>query len=325
MRGELFDIDEADIRVRGTELYVDARAAKAMGYVSHGHWDHIARHATVYSSEITRRVLEDRVGSVQWVALGDDDTRVGDVEISTRAAGHCAGSTMLRVRRGGGTGLHTGDLGRAGLICGDDPSPEPVDELVIDATYGHPRHDYPSLSAARRQLLDAVEYAFSRGKVPVVFAYSYGRSQEVAATLLEAGHRVAASRAVYRHAALIRDKVESLEGLTRLSGRPRSGDVVLYADRARSGRTRPFADAFRIACSGRTGDAAAAQMKVDEIVPLVDHATYPELLEFIAACKPSKVYTQHVHAVAFARELRERGYDAEPAEQPLQQDLFGPF
>ena len=40
-------------------------------------------------------------------------------------------------------------------------------------------------------------------------------------------------------------------------------------------------------------DSAKYRYGVDEVIPLSDHADYPDLLKFVEAVKPKTVYTTH--------------------------------
>ena len=63
--------------------------------------------------------------------------------------------------------------------------------------------------------------------------------------------------------------------------------------------------------SGWGLDASARyRYKVDAVIPLSDHADYPELLGFVEQVKPRRVFTVHGYTAEFAAVLRARGVDA---------------
>ena len=55
--------------------------------------------------------------------------------------------------------------------------------------------------------------------------------------------------------------------------------------------------------------------------PLSDHADYSDLVEFVKAVSPKKVYTLHGFAAEFAHDLRQLGYDAQPLSEEDQLSL----
>jgi len=61
--------------------------------------------------------------------------------------------------------------------------------------------------------------------------------------------------------------------------------------------------------------------RVDEVIPLSDHADHPGLLECIQRVRPKRVLTVHGYAKEFAAELRGRGFEAWDAEGGDQLEL----
>ena len=58
------------------------------------------------------------------------------------------------------------------------------------------------------------------------------------------------------------------------------------------------------------GSGYAASMGADYAFPLSDHCDYPELLRLVEDISPELVFTTHVFADAFARDLKKRGFSA---------------
>jgi Cft2 family RNA processing exonuclease len=54
---------------------------------------------------------------------------------------------------------------------------------------------------------------------------------------------------------------------------------------------------------------------------LSDHADFPDLMRFVEAVKPERVYTLHGFAAEFARHLRRRGVQAYALSQNDQLEL----
>jgi hypothetical protein len=65
-----------------------------------------------------------------------------------------------------------------------------------------------------------------------------------------------------------------------------------------------------------TRSAARADFDADVLLPLSDHADFPELLEHVAQVAPQTVVTHHGYARDFARILGHRGIDAQPLPEP---------
>ena len=57
-------------------------------------------------------------------------------------------------------------------------------------------------------------------------------------------------------------------------------------------------------------DSARYRYGVDEIIPLSDHADYPDLLNFVEQVSPKVIYTMHGYDKDFAADLRRLGHEA---------------
>lgn len=80
---------------------------------------------------------------------------------------------------------------------------------------------------------------------------------------------------------------------------------------ARSQMVRRLRNRRLAMCTGwALTPGAKFRYQVDEVFPLSDHADYPELLEYVKQVNPKLVLTTHGYAAEFARDLRERGYEA---------------
>jgi Cft2 family RNA processing exonuclease len=66
---------------------------------------------------------------------------------------------------------------------------------------------------------------------------------------------------------------------------------------------------------------AAYRYRADAAFPLSDHADHADLLEFVRAVNPSRVFTIHGFAREFASDLTALGIEAWALGQPNQLDL----
>src|SRR3954463_6739866 len=92
----------ADLRIAGTDLYLDSRSPRADCFISHAHSDHLGVHARTICTPATAAFAEHRVGPLPSVVRLDFDTPYrssDDTELSLMPAGHVVGSAMLHVTR----------------------------------------------------------------------------------------------------------------------------------------------------------------------------------------------------------------------------------
>ncbi len=300
------------------DLWLDPHFPKARAFVSHAHSDHFARHEWTLCTPETDRLIASRYGEMPpekaaLVAYGQSVEDRGHI-LKLVPAGHIHGSAMLHITRksDGATLLYTGDFKlRPGLTC------EPAeflqaDTLIMETTFGLPKFVFPPRVKVIADMVAFVKETLEDGGIPVLLGYSLGKAQEILAALKEAGVPV-----------MLHDSVAKMtEGCTLPDGTfPEY--VPFRADGAR-GHALVFppngvkSTAIRKLKVCRTAmfsgwallPGAKFRYQVDEVFPMSDHADYPELLQAVELTSPRRVLTVHGYTREFARDLRERGYEA---------------
>jgi metallo-beta-lactamase family protein len=102
-------------------------------------------------------------------------------------AGHILGARMIEVtvreKRKTVRILFSGDLGRFPQVILPEPeTPEPVDYLLVESTYGDRRHPADDLKA---RLAEIIERTSSRGGTVLIPSFAVGRTQELLYLLRE--------------------------------------------------------------------------------------------------------------------------------------------
>ena len=324
-----------DLKIRGTDLYLDSRQPRPLCFVSHAHADHLGRHAVSLATAGTADLAEYRLRTQGMIRLDDRKPyRLdADTELTPFPAGHVLGSAMLHVRRPEGTLLYTGDFKLRPSLTVPAAEPVPADVLVMESTYGHPHYRFPPWRQTADRLVDLAATALRVGRQPIVMGYSLGKAQEIVRVLTDAGLPVTCHGAVRAMNGLY-ERLGVPLGTTRAYAAAdfhgkravdlaERGVLVAPPQVARSGFVTKFDKPVRIMMSGwalRPG--AIYSYGVDHALPLSDHADFDELLELVERVRPRKVYTHHGFP-AFADLLRDRGHDAELAKPDGQLRLFG--
>jgi putative mRNA 3-end processing factor len=304
-------------------LALDARRRAPLGWISHAHADHAAHHEAAWATAPTWALLAVRgyrPGMTVALARPFD---LGPLQLMALEAGHLAGAAQLVIRSDDGVSIYTGDLGRAGCLLTPPPAVLGCDELVIDATDGHPGRPMPPVAEAAATLLGEVEGAQRRGALPVVLAPVLGRAQEAIAWLVRAGHRVATTPTVAR---LLRAMPAT--GALWQACRPfvrgaAPADRVVVWPREAAHRLPAWSRMHRVVLTGMEPDRACRLWGADRAIAWTDHADHPALVAHVAATGARRVWTWSTHADALARSLRASGVDARPLQPAPQLDLFG--
>ncbi len=324
-----------DLKIRGTDLFLDSRAARPLCFVSHAHADHLGRHQTALATAGTAALAEYRLRSAGMTRLTERQPYPLDADtvLTPHPAGHVLGSAMLHVRRPEGTLLYTGDFKLRPSLTVPPAEPAQADVLVMESTYGHPHYRFPPWRQTADRLVDLATAALRDGRQPIVMGYSLGKAQEIVRILTDAGLPVTCHGAVRAMNNLYEQQGVPL-GPTRayaaadFHGKKavdlaERGVLVAPPQVARSGFVTKFDQPVRIMMSGwalRPG--AQYSYRVDHALPLSDHADFDELLELIERVRPRKILTHHGFK-AFPDLLRDRGHDAELAHPDGQLRLFG--
>ena len=325
-----------DLKVIGTDIYLDSRKPRPLCVVSHAHRDHIGVHERAIATTPTAAMAEHRIGlcGVTELAYGVDH----DVDENTRVrllpAGHVLGSAMVHVTRAEGTLLYTGDFKLRRCLTADCAEPESAEFLVMESTYGLPHFRFPPREEVAAQLVELCENALRDNRQPIVMGYTLGKSQELTRILTDAGLNVTLHGAPHTINGFYEKFGVQLGRYRRYTFEEFHGDAAERVDLRERGvliappyvaRT-PFVTRVENPCRViATGWAmlknAISRYGVDHAVCLSDHADFNELIELIERVKPRKVFTHHGYR-EFVDHLRMRGIDAELARPDAQLSLF---
>ena len=324
-----------DLKLCGTDLYLDSRIPRDRCFVSHAHSDHLGVHRLAIATPQTKSLAEYRIGAQAVVELPYhvDYEFCPRTRLRLLPAGHVCGSAMLHVTRPEGTLLYTGDFKLRESLTVPRAETLEADVLVMESTSGLPLFKFPPWREVADRLVNIVGEALRAGRQPVVMGYSLGKSQEITRVLTDAGFVVTAHGAVYQMNRLHEGFGVGLGAYRRYDAAdfhgPRAlpleerGVLVAPPQVARSGFVTRFNDPCRVMLTGwGLLKNAVYRYGVDHVLPLSDHADFDELLELVERVRPKKIYSHHGYR-EFADTLRARGHDAELARPDEQLRLFG--
>ncbi len=306
------------------DLWLDPRDSKPWAFISHAHADHVARHEKTLCTDLTAALLrfrfdlpEERLEPVPYHVPVE---RHGH-RLRLLPAGHIAGSAMLHVTRlaDGATLLYTGDFKVRRGRTSDPVIFQQADLLILESTFGLPHYVFPPPLEVEMQILRFVHDTFSDGEVPVLLGYPLGKAQEALAllhahdipALLHPG--VAGMTLACRAAGVpnLPDPLFLQQILEDQSAIPSGHAVIAPPKAVRSKYLRAIPNRRVAMLSGWALEPSATwRYRVDETIPLSDHADHPGLLECIQRVRPKKILTVHGYEREFAADLRRRGYDA---------------
>ncbi len=299
------------------DFWLDPWDAKDSAFVSHAHADHFSRHGNVLCSTVTAALLRKRFNMAEARLEGENFGAMIERDgfrMRMLPAGHIVGSAMLHVTRkkDGATLLYTGDFKVRRGRTTEAVSFIQADTLIMETTFGLPHLVFPGAMEVDASVLRFVHDALADGEVPVLFGYSLGKAQEAVALLAEHGIPVLSHPKVAEMTEVCRAVGVDLPEPVVFEGFSREGHVIVAPPNAVSAKILRGLKNKRLAML--TGWALQPgsfyRYRVDEVIPMSDHADHPGLMECVTRVRPKRVLTVHGYAKEFAAELREKGIDA---------------
>ena len=297
-------------------LALDAHVPGYDSIVSHAHGDHIPWEAThAWSSDETADLLavrkpDLRVERLPW----REPVRVGAARVTLHPSGHILGSALVHVEAPDGeTLLYTGDTKTHASLTAARAEFVEADVLVVESTFGLPVFRFPPREEVVAKMARFAKETLAEGETPVFLGYALGKAQEILASLAEAGVPTIAHGAAWNLC-----QVYERHGVafprTRAYAPGNVADAALVVPPSFRGHPMVTRLKERTAyCSGwALLSKSRAQMDADCLVPLSDHADFPELLDIVARVRPKRVLTNHGYSDVLAHLLRKGGHDAQP-------------
>jgi DNA ligase-1 len=297
------------------DLWCDAHKPTDFSFVSHAHFDHLAKHRRIITSEGTRRLMASRMpGEREEIVLPFEKpyTLNAETVLTLHPAGHIFGSAMLRVLREGESLLYTGDFklrsGRSAEKC----VPPRADVVIMETTFGLPRYVMPPTAEVLAGIIAFCRQTLEEGEVPVLFGYSLGKSQELLSSLAEANLPVMLHPQTLKMTRIYEELGQTFPPYAPFTLTEVAGHVVVCPPQAnQSAWLRKIKRRRTAMVTGWAIDPAAVyRYQCDAAFPLSDHADYADLLRFVEIVQPKRVLTVHGYVEEFARTLRERGVEA---------------
>jgi putative mRNA 3-end processing factor len=301
-------------------FFVDPPRPVDRAVITHGHADHArAGHRAVLTTAATAAIMRVRWGTeaagvIETKAYGET-TRIGDVTVQLRPAGHILGSAQVVLEHAGSRVVVSGDFKRRADPTCTPFEPVACDVFITEATFGLPVFRHPPAESEVAKLLASLRLFPERAHL--VGVYALGKCQRLIALLRAAGW----DRPIYLHGALqalcdlyARHGV-ALGELRPAAGGPRqqlAGEIVLCPPSALADRwARAFPEPVTGLASGWMRIRQRARQRGVEL-PLVisDHADWDELTRTLDDVGAPVVLVTHGREEALVHHARVRGFAA---------------
>jgi len=322
--------NEKSLLIPDLNLWLDHLTPKDYGFVSHAHADHFARHKKILCSPETAAIIKKRYSVPKSAIQSIDYNKPFELKghrLELLPAGHITGSAMLHVTRlaDDSTLLFTGDFKMRSSHTAKPIQLKQADHLVMETTFGKPHYVMPPTEQAIEQLINFVDNSLAEGSTPVLLAYSLGKAQEAHYLLGNNGISPVLHHSVAKMSGeCIRIRV-NLPDYKLLDELCPARHCIIMPPGARKTNFLSSVGKFKTAMlTGWSLDSPIPWRyhDVDELIPLSDHADYPDLIRCVEEVQPQQITTIHGFTKEFAAELRRLGYNAWSASGQDQLDML---
>ena len=295
--------------------------------VSHAHGDHTGgfrykglKQSTPQTRDIHHSLHNHRIANFRGLDINDHIV-VDDIRVKALDAGHMLGSAQFLIETPNKSILYTGDINCIDTLTTKAAEPEHCDILVIEATYGSPYYRFPTRETVYAEIVEWAVETIKQARIPCLHVYAAGKAQEVVRLFNVYTHlpvvvnpRLDGVNETYHKSGVHLDwfSSDSRDGKTILDK-----DPCIYlttpSDRTHIGRrfSRAYATGWALSLGGRV-----------TAFPLSSHADFDQLISFVKACDPDKVYIFTGFAEELRRALGSRlGLDARAVPSYLQRTL----
>lgn len=307
-------------------LWLDSRAVVGEGeivFVSHAHADHISPHPEIILTPATSRFLKIRKSGKRLEHCLDYNKKQSfeykdkRYAVTLLPAGHILGSAMLKLEVGDKTILYTGDFKLSSTLTAEKCAPEKADILIMETTFGKPEYSFPPIEETVDKIIEFCKEAILCKQIPVLLAYSLGKSQDILFAIKDANLPVLVHNQIHKINAVYREFGIKFPTYEKFSAKRAKGKIILFPPSAREAQS--LLNCGQIRTAAITGWAVEKGViyayNVDAAFPLSGHSDYNELLEFVKLVNPSKIITTHGYATEFAQTLISKGYDAQALDE----------
>lgn len=269
-------------------------------FVSHAHADHLPRNrrTRAIATRATRRFMELRGfrGECREAAFGEP-MDLGRCTLTLLPAGHILGSAMALVESPHGRLLYTGDTRTPASPAteGFQLPDLPVDELIIEATFGLPIYRWPSEQELQARLHAFALQTLEEGGTPLFLGYNLGKAQELLHLLAPLGRPMQIHAGGYPLCQIYEEEGIELGEYAPYDRATCDGKILVAPSSVLNTGFAGSARSLRVAyCSGWAAlSSRRSQLQADALIPLSDHLDFFELLRVCRELRPGRIHITH--------------------------------
>lgn len=286
------------IKLDGQNVLLDPKVADFVSFTTHAHVDHLPQVIVKkpYCTEETAVLAKARSPNFEAnIVKENKKIKFDDFTAELIPAGHILGSSQVFIEADGTSILYTGDFKLWKNMTCKPVEIKEADVLVMETTYGNPSWIMPEDKKVRKDIIDWTK-SESKKFTTHLGGYSLGKSQEAIKLLNENGITPQVSDSIRSISEIYNDFGAKLKFLEKED----KSDVNI-----KPMHLIPSQDDSKNKHAVLTGWSLFRNYGVQGF-PMTDHADFNQLLVFIEAVSPKKVFCVHGFDKEFSKTIREK-------------------
>ena len=286
------------IKLDDTNVLLDPKVSDFISFTTHAHVDHMPQVVVSkpYCTEETAEMIKVRNPNFEGnVVKENKKLKFDDFTAELIPAGHVLGSSQVFIEADGTSILYTGDFKLWKNLSCKPIKIQEADVLITEATYGNPSWIMPPDSKVRKDVIDWTKET-SKKFTTHLGGYSLGKAQEATKLLNENGITPQVSDSIRKFSEIYNKfgaKLEFLEKEEQTEVNIKPMHLIPQNDDSKNKH------------AVLTGWSLFRNYGVQGF-PLTDHADFNQLLVFIEAVSPKKVFCVHGFDKELSKHVREK-------------------
>jgi len=291
------------IKIGKEHVLLDPRVADFTSFVTHAHADHLPQTIVrkPYCSPETYDLAKMRNPDFDANKMQQGKWHKFDnFRAKLISSGHLLGSSQVFIEADDTTILYTGDIKLWPGLSSKPIEIEHADILITEATFGHPSFQLPHIDSVRKDIVDFV-IEHRKNHTVNLGGYPIGKAQEAIKLLNNNDIVPGVSESIAKFSEVYKNfgvKLKFIEDGADVSVLPMH---IIPQIAGNNGSKNAVLTGWAVTHNSRfsnNNDITA--------FPLSDHCDYNQLLTFIKAVEPKKVFTVHGFEREFAKTIREK-------------------
>jgi len=302
---------------KNLKLFLDPQVKikeEAIIGISHAHSDHLKPHDTEsFSTPQTKQLSKGKIKKeIEYGKI----INLNGWEISLHDSNHILGSAQFLIKSKETSIAYTGDFRLNESVFDSECELLEADYLIIESTYGLPGIKFPEQKTVEEEIKNWVKNNQKNDILSLIGAYSLGKSQEIIKILNQEGivpsvhPKIAEYCKIYEQNGIKLkyscSKTEPLNDVVIIPPHLINKVLIRSIEQVTKKKTK---------ASMVTGWGAMYDFKtkgIEKTFILSDHADFYQIIEYIKATKPKKVFTVHGYSEELAEYLNRRIVKAKP-------------